>query len=144
MDSSPPDRSTLNHAHLCPGILWQLVLQLSCTWVGGEERMPPRPSLTCSLGSLLGPPLPSYHETPQFRTLFLCPSHFSSPFRQLFPKTDPIYPWAEPGSRDSAPLPHTHTVSLGVPSSPATSPQASLLVQPALYMLRTVLIAPAK
>ena len=106
--------------------------------------MPPRPSPTCCLGSLPGPPLPSYHQTLRFRTPYYSALHLlvllsdSSFLKQ----TQALLGQSQP--REQGFSPHPHAASLGVPSSPATSPEASLRVQPALYMLWTVLIASAK
>lgn len=135
-DSSPQDRSTLKHTHLClsrhPAAA-SSTAQLH-TGRGEEEGTLPHLSPTCCLGSLPGPPLPSYHETLRFRTLFSSALHILVllSHSSFLKQTQPLLGQSQPRSQGFSP--HPHTASLGVPSSPATSPRASFQVQPALYV----------
>lgn len=99
------------------------------------------------MGSLPGPPLPSYHETPQFRTPYSSALHILVLFSDssFLKQPQSLLGLSQPRKEGfQSPSPHPPTASLGVPSSPATSSQASFCIQPALYMLWTVFIASAK
>lgn len=116
MDSSPLDRNTLNHAHLC--LSWRPAAAGSAAQlhVGGERRR----NVATSVPNLLSgqPPRSSPSFLPQDAmvqdSILLSPSCFSSLFRQLFPKTDPNSPRQprEWGFQPPSPSPHS------IPGSP--------------------------
>lgn len=118
---------------VCPGILQQPVPQLSCTWVGGKKKehchiCPQHLSPTCCLGSLPSPPLPSYHETLRFRTLFSSALHILVllSHSSFLKQTQPLLGHSQPRAQGVSPPPLPHSV----PGSPQLTCHLSTSIFP--------------